>query len=148
MGEALIPSEVGDSYPERPHLVDLPCFVDTRGNLTAIEASREVPFLIRRVYYLHDVPGGASRGGHAHRELEQLIVAVSGSFDVILQRGMYVETFTLNRAHIGLYIPPMHWRELDNFSSGSVCLVLASQYYSEDDYMFDQSAFLKETRRE
>lgn len=112
----------------------LPKIEDPRGSLTVIEGGVNVPFEIQRVYYLYDVPGGAERGGHAHKELRQLIVAMSGSFDVILDDGINKKRFQLNRPYIGLYVCPMMWRELDNFSSGSVCMVLASNKYSEDDY--------------
>ena len=117
-------------------LIDLPVVHDQRGNLTFIEENRQVPFDIQRVYYLYDVPGGAERGGHAHRELEQFVVAMSGSFDVVLSdgRSSAKQRIHLNRSYYGLYIGPMMWREIDNFSSGSVCLVLASQYYRESDY--------------
>jgi len=94
-----------------------------------------VPFDIKRVYYLYDVPGGAERGGHAHKELQQLIVAMSGSFDVVLDDGIMKKRVHLNRSYQGLYLPRMIWRELDNFSSGSVCMVLASQKYNENDYI-------------
>jgi uncharacterized RmlC-like cupin family protein len=100
-----------------------------------------VPFEIKRVYYLYDVPGGAERGGHAHRELEQVIVAMSGSFDVVLDDGHASKRVHLNRSYYGLYVPRMIWRELDNFSSGSVCMVLASNRYSEDDYYRDYREF-------
>lgn len=119
---------------DRCRIVDLPRIMDPRGNLTFIEAGGHVPFDIRRVYYLYDVPGGASRGGHAHKELSQLMIAMSGSFDVILDDGLTSKRVHLNRSYYGLYICPMVWRELDNFSSGSVCLVLASNHYSESDY--------------
>jgi hypothetical protein len=119
---------------DRCRIVDLPRILDPRGSLTFIEAGGHVPFDIRRVYYLYDVPGGASRGGHAHKELSQLIIAMSGSFDVILDDGLTNKRVHLNRSYYGLYICPMVWRELDNFSSGSVCLVLASNLYSESDY--------------
>lgn len=122
-------------------VVDLPRITDPRGNLTAIEGGSEVPFDIARVYYLYDVPGGESRGGHAHRELEQLIVAASGSFDVVVDDGTETARFHLNRSYHGLYLPRLTWRELGNFSSGSVCLVLASQPYSEDDYYRDYGDF-------
>lgn len=124
-------------------MIDLPKILDARGNLTFIEASRHVPFEIRRVYYLYDVPGGATRGGHAHRNLEQFIIAAMGSFDVILDDGIKRQRFHLNRSYYGLYIPSMVWRELDNFSSGSVCLVLASEFYEEDDYIRDYETFGK-----
>ena len=115
-------------------VVNLPKIQDPRGNLTFIEGGNHVPFDIKRVYYLYDVPGGAERGGHAHKELSQLIVAMSGSFDVLLDDGTQKVKFHLNRSYNGLYVCPMIWRELDNFSSGSVCMVLASNYYDESDY--------------
>lgn len=115
-------------------IIDLPKITDSRGNLTFIEGNRHVPFDIRRVYYLYDVPGGAERGGHAHKALSQLIIAMSGSFDVILDEGREKKRFHLNRSYQGLYVCPMMWRELDNFSSGSVCMVLASNIYEESDY--------------
>jgi hypothetical protein len=125
------------------HMVDLPKINDPRGNLTFIEGGRHVPFDIRRVYYLYDVPGGAERGGHAHKELHQLIVAMSGSFDVILDDGTEKRRIHLNRSYNGLYVCPMIWRELDNFSSGSVCMVLASNHYDEADYFRDYQEFLQ-----
>lgn len=127
---------------ENCHIVDLPKISDPRGNLTFVEASRHIPFEIRRVYYLYDVPGGAERGGHAHKGLHQLIVAMSGSFDVILDDGKNKRRFHLNRSYYGLYVCPMIWRELDNFSSGSVCLVLASNLYDEDDYYRSYNDYL------
>ncbi len=127
-------------------IFDLPRIPDVRGNLTFIESCRHAPFEIKRVYYLYDVPGGAKRGGHAHGELEEFIVAMSGSFDVILDDGRQKKRFHLNRSYYGLYVCPMVWRELDNFSSGSVCLVLASAYYQEADYYRDYEAFLATVR--
>jgi hypothetical protein len=128
---------------ERCTIIDLPKITDPRGNLTFIEGNRHVPFDIRRVYYLYDVPGGAERGGHAHKGLHQLIVAMSGSFDVVLDDGRGRKRFHLNRSYYGLYVCPMIWRELDNFSSGSVCMVLASNLYDESDYYRDYDCFLK-----
>lgn len=125
-------------------MVDLPKINDPRGNLTFIEGGRHVPFEIRRVYYLYDVPGGAERGGHAHKDLHQLIVAMSGSFDVVLDDGYEKKRIHLNRSYNGLYVCPMIWRELDNFSSGSVCMVLASNHYDESDYYRDYQEFLKD----
>jgi len=128
-------------------IIELPKISDPRGNLTAIENGRHVPFDIRRVYYLYDVPGGESRGGHAHKQLEQLIIAVSGSFDVVLDDGYEQKRFFLNRSYYGLYVSRMVWRELKNFSSGSVCLVLASEPYDEADYYRDHAAFLEAVSR-
>lgn len=115
-------------------IVNLPKISDPRGNLTFLEGGNQIPFSIQRVYYLYDVPAGAERGGHAHKQLHQLIIPTSGSFDVRLDDGINKTIFNLNRPHLGLYICPMIWRELDNFSSGSVCLVLASSIYDEQDY--------------
>ena len=120
----------------------LPKIADPRGNLTFIEGGRHIPFDIRRVYYLYDVPGGAERGGHAHKQLHQLIVAMSGSFDVILDDGAERKRIHLNRSYAGLYVCPMIWRALDNFSSGSVCMVLASNDYAEEDYLRNYEEFL------
>ncbi|MEO8629049.1 MAG: FdtA/QdtA family cupin domain-containing protein [Betaproteobacteria bacterium] len=124
-------------------LIDLPKILDTRGNLTFIESGRHLPFQFKRVYYLYDVPGGSERGGHAHRELHQFLIAMSGSFDVVLDAGRGRQRFHLNRSYYGLYIPPMVWRELENFSSGSVALALVSEYYDEDEYLRDYDEFLK-----
>ncbi len=125
-------------------IIELPKISDRRGNLTFIESMRQVPFDIQRVYYLYDVPGGAERGGHAHKALHQLIIAMSGSFDVVLDDGQKRQRFHLNRSYYGLYICPMIWRELDNFSSGSVCMVLASNYFDESDYYRDYQTFLSD----
>jgi hypothetical protein len=115
-------------------IIQLPMIPDHRGNLTFIEGDRHIPFPIARVYYLYDVPGGASRAGHAHKQLAQLMIAASGSFDVHLDDGTRKETFSLNRSNKGLLVRSMVWREIDNFSSGAVCLVLASMPYDESDY--------------
>jgi dTDP-4-dehydrorhamnose 3,5-epimerase-like enzyme len=118
-------------------IIELPKITDVRGNLTFIEQNNHIPFDLKRVYYLYDVPGGETRGGHAHKQLQQFIVAAMGSFDVILDDGFEKKRFHLNRSYYGLYIPRMVWRELDNFSSGSVCLVLASELYEKEDYIYD-----------
>lgn len=127
-------------------IVELPRITDPRGNLTFVEAGRHIPFDIRRVYYLYDVPGGAERGGHAHKALHQLIIAISGSFDIHLDDGRERKTVHMNRSYYGLYICPMIWREIDNFSSGAVCMVLASEFYDESDYYRDYSTFTAAVR--
>lgn len=115
---------------------------DRKGNISVVENNEIVPFEVKRTYYLYDVPGGESRGGHAHKELSQLIVAASGSFSVTLDDGNVRRTFLLNRPYQGLYVVPGIWRTLDDFSSGAVCLVLASHKYDEDDYIRDYDEFL------
>lgn len=124
-------------------IIELSKITDPRGNLTAIEAERDIPFGIKRVYYLYDVPGGATRAGHGHKTLQQLIIAMSGSFDVVLDDGFGKERYHLNRSYFGLYVAPMIWREIDNFSSGSVCMVLASDHYDEGDYYRYYEDFMK-----
>jgi dTDP-4-dehydrorhamnose 3,5-epimerase-like enzyme len=128
---------------EKCKIIDLPKIHDPRGNLTFIEGGAHIPFPIQRVYYLYDVPGGSERGGHAHKALHQLIIAMSGSFDVLLDDGKEKRRYHLNRSYTGLYVCPMIWRELDNFSSGSVCMVLASNLYAEDDYYRDYAEFMR-----
>ena len=128
------------------HIIHLPKITDNRGNLTFIEGNRHIPFLIRRVYYLYDVPAGAIRGGHAHKKLEQFVIAASGSFTVVVDDGKRRRKFFLNRPHYGLYIPRMMWRELEDFSSGSICVVLASEEYEESDYYRSFKKFLKALR--
>ena len=124
-------------------IIDLPKINDPRGNLTFVEGGNQIPFDIQRVYYLYDVPGGAERGGHAHKGLHQPIIAMSGSFDVVLDDGANKKRVHLNRSYSGLYVCPMIWRELDNFSSGSVCMVLASNKYDEEDYYRDYAEFMR-----
>ncbi len=127
-------------------IIELPKIQDQRGNLTFVESSNHIPFDIKRVYYLYDVPGGSSRAAHGHKKLHQLMIAMSGSFDVTLDDGHQKKTFQLNRSYYGLYIPPMMWRDLDNFSSGAVCMVLASDFYSEEDYYRNYDDFIAAAR--
>jgi len=129
-------------------ILDLPKIDNPSGNLTFIEGQRHVPFDIKRVYYLYDVPGGAERGGHAHRELHQFIIAMSGSFAIELDDGYQKKQYHLNRSYYGLYICPMTWRVIDNFSSGSVCLVLASARYDEADYIRNYETFAGIARKD
>ena len=123
--------------------IDLPKVSDARGNLTFVEGNNHIPFDIKRVYYLYDVPGGADRGAHAHKGLHQFVICMSGSFDLVLDDGFENKRFHLNRSYNGIYVCPMMWRYLDNFSSGSVCMVLASAPYDEDDYIRDRGEFLQ-----
>jgi hypothetical protein len=125
------------------NMIDLPKIADPRGNLTFVEAPQHIPFDIKRVFYLYDVPGGAERAGHALRCCHQFLIAMSGSFDVIVYDGKENQRLHLNRSYYGLHLPPMIWREMDNFSSGSVCLVLASEVYDEGDYFRDYSEYLR-----
>jgi oxalate decarboxylase/phosphoglucose isomerase-like protein (cupin superfamily) len=122
--------------------IELPKIHDPRGNLTFIESGIHVPFEIKRVYYLYDVPGGATRAGHAHKKLQQVLVAIAGSFDVLLDDGKKRELHHLNRSYCGLYIYPLTWRVIDNFSSGAVCLSIVSAFYDESDYFRDYDKFL------
>lgn len=122
-------------------IIQLPKYLDVRGNLSVIEQNKEIPFGIKRSYWLYDVPGGESRGGHAYRTNEEFIVALSGSFDVILDDGMERKVFSLNRSYYGLYIPNGLWREIENFSTNSLALVMASEKYDADDYIRDYEEF-------
>ncbi|TFW71771.1 hypothetical protein C3Y98_06710 [Methylotenera oryzisoli] len=124
-------------------IIELPKIHEPRGNLSFVESNHHIPFAIERVYYVYDVPGGSDRGGHAHKGLHQLIIAMSGSFDITLDDGKDKKTFHLARSYYGLYVCPMIWREMDNFSSGSVLMVLASNKYSEDDYYRNYDDFMK-----
>lgn len=123
-------------------MIQLPKIVDPRGNLTPIEGGRHVPFAIKRLFYIYDVPTGESRGAHAHRSLHQFLICLSGSFDVSLDDGIGTEVVHLNRPWMGLYIPPMIWAAEINFDPGSVCLVLASDVYREEDYIRDYKDYL------
>ncbi len=127
-------------------LIDLPKIADPRGNLTVAEGGGLVPFNIKRAYWVYDVPGGESRGGHAHKKLKQFVIALSGSFDVTLDDGTKKQTYHLNHPYQGLLIDTGIWRTLDDFSSGAVCLVLASEHFEEDDYIYDYDEFLKYVR--
>lgn len=127
-------------------IIDLPKISEPRGNLTFIEGGHHIPFEIKRVYYLYDVPGGAERGAHGHRSLQQFIVAMSGSFDVVLDDGFDKKTIHMNRSYYGLYVAPMMWRDITNVSSGAVLMVLASEFYAESDYFRDYSQFLEAVR--
>lgn len=129
------------------NILQLPRIYNPAGNITAINNNKEIPFTVERIYYLFDVPGGESRGGHAHRNLQQLIVAASGSFDIILDDGHVKRTIHLSRPYSGLYMPAGIWRELDNFSSGSICLVLASEVFDEADYIRDYQTFTEYIKR-
>lgn len=127
-------------------IIELPKINDPRGNLTFVESNRHIPFEIKRVFYLYDVPGGETRAGHALKRCHQLLIANSGSFDVIVDDGKEKKLFQLNRSYYGLYIPPFVWREIENFSSNSICTVLASEFYNADDYYRDYEDFLEATR--
>jgi hypothetical protein len=132
---------------ENCNVIQLNKISDPRGNLTFVESNRHVPFEIKRVYYLYDVPGGAERGGHGHKALHQLIVAIAGSFDIHLDDGVSKKTIRMNKSYEGLYVCPMIWREIDNFSSGAVCLVLASDFYDEADYYRDYGNFVQDINK-
>lgn len=122
-------------------LIQLPKYLDTRGNLSFVEEFKHIPFKIERTYWIYDVPGGEARGGHAYKENQEFIIALSGSFDVILDDGQGKKTFSLNRSYYGLYIPQGIWREMDNFSTNSLALVLSSTSYNSEDYIYDYQQF-------
>jgi len=127
-----------------PHIINLPRIFDPRGNLTFIEEENHLPFKIQRVYWIYDVPGGEFRGSHAFRDTEEVIVALSGSFDIILNDGKKKYQFQLNRSYYGVHVPKMIWREMNNFSTNSIALVIASTRYNKGDYIRDFDLFLKE----
>ena len=129
-------------------IINLPIIEDPRGNLSFIEGETHIPFKIQRAYWIYDVPGGQIRGEHAFKKAKEFIVALSGSFDVVLSDGAEQKTFSLNRSYYGLYIPAMRWRSLENFSTNSLCLVLSSEHYSEDDYIRNFDIFLKSVKNE
>jgi len=124
-----------------PTLISLPKFLDSRGNLSFIEEEAHIPFKIRRVYWIYDVPGGEHRGGHAFRETQEIIIALSGSFDVVLHNGSEDLHFSLNRSYYGLFVPPMIWREMENFSTNSLALIISSTDFNESDYIRDFNHF-------
>ena len=122
-------------------IIQLPKFLDQRGNLSFLEGNKHIPFEIKRVFWIYDVPGGETRGGHAYRESQEFIIALSGSFDVLLNDGKNEQLFSLNRSYSGLYVPNMIWRHMENFSTNSMALVLSSTFYDENDYIFDYELF-------
>ncbi len=128
-------------------IISLPKIQDPRGNLSFIETGRSLPFVIQRTYWIYDVPGGEIRGGHAYRELQEFFIALSGSFDVVLDDGKECKTVSLNRSYFGLYVPSMIWRHLENFATNSVCLIIASQPYSKENYIRDYESYLEAIRR-
>jgi dTDP-4-dehydrorhamnose 3,5-epimerase-like enzyme len=126
-------------------ITQLPKILDERGNLSFLENDNQVPFSIQRAYWIYDVPGGEQRGGHAYKTLQEFIIALSGSFDVVLNDGKDQRTYTLNRSYMGLYIPKMVWRHLENFSTNALALIVADQPYSENDYIRDFNQFVQNT---
>lgn len=129
-------------------IINLPKILDRRGNLSIIEEFKNIPFKIERTYWIYDVPGGEARGGHAYKENQEFIVALSGSFDVILDDGTGKKTYHLNRSYYGLYVPKGIWREMNNFSTNSLALILASTPYNAEDYIYDYQSFLKLRKHE
>lgn len=128
-------------------IINLPKILDRRGNLTFIEGNNHIPFAIQRTYWIYDVPGGQTRGGHAYKQLEELIVALSGSFDVVLDDGFEKQTYSLNRSYVGLYVPKGMWRHIENFSTNALAMVLASDQYDENDYIRDYEEFKQYVRK-
>jgi dTDP-4-dehydrorhamnose 3,5-epimerase-like enzyme len=128
-------------------LIEFPKIPDRRGNLTFLEGGHHVPFSIKRTYWIHEVPGGVQRGGHAYHRLEEMFIALSGSFDVAIDDGRSSEVYQLNRSYLGLYVPPLVWRHLENFSTNAVCLILASRPYEQDDYIYSRPEFLAAASR-
>lgn len=126
---------------DKPEIIQLPKFLDQRGNLSFVEQMNQIPFVIRRVYWIYDVPGGEKRGGHAYFRNEEFVIALSGSFDIVLDTGLERHTYSLNRSYYGIYVPNGCWREMNNFSTNSLALVLASTDYDESDYEFDYERF-------
>lgn len=133
--------------PLQPYIINLPKIEDPRGNLSIIEEEKHIPFKIQRVYWIYDVPGGQVRGGHAFKEQQELIVALSGSFDILVDDGEVKQTFSLNRSYYGLYIPAGLWRQMQNFSTNSLAMVLSSTHYNADDYIYDFNEFIEFRRQ-
>lgn len=133
---------------DQVRLIDLPKILDNRGNLSFIEEEKHIPFKIKRVYWIYDVPGGEIRGSHAYKTLDEFIVALSGSFDVVLHDGFKEKKYSLNRSYYGLYVPRMLWRRLENFSTNSLCLILANDFYKENDYIRDFEDFKSKAANE
>ena len=131
----------------KPELVELPKFLDRRGNLSFIEEDTQLPFKVRRVYWIYDVPGGEKRGGHAFKKTQEMIVALSGSFEVLLHDGKQEYRFLLNRSYYGVLVPRMIWRTLENFSTNSLALILASTDYTPEEYIYDFEAFKQSVSR-
>ena len=131
----------------KTQIISLPKYDDPRGNLSFIEEENHIPFKIERTYWIYDVPGGQTRGGHAFKEQQELIVALSGSFDLVVDDGQVKQTFSLNRSYYGLYIPSGIWRQMQNFSTNSLALILSSTHYNESDYIYDYNDFLNMRRQ-
>lgn len=132
----------------KPLIINLPKIEDPRGNLSIIEEENQIPFKIERIYWIYDVPGGQVRGGHAFKEQQELIVSLSGSFDVVVDNGKWKQTFSLNRSYYGLYLPAGLWRQMQNFSTNSLALVLSSTHYNSGDYIYDYNEFLNFSRQD
>lgn len=132
----------------KPKIIQLPKISDPRGNLSFFENDNQLPFKIRRSYWIYDVPGGENRGGHAYKNTEEFIVALSGSFDVVLDNGIEKQKFTLNRSYYGLYVPKMYWREMENFSTNSLAMIVSSTDYNAEDYIRDYDEFLTKVKNE
>ncbi|MBR2058807.1 MAG: WxcM-like domain-containing protein [Fibrobacter sp.] len=135
------------NFEEKAQIIQLPKFLDERGNLSFLESGKHVPFEIRRTYWIYDVPGGCLRGSHAFRMEKEFIVALSGSFDVVVHDGVEEKRYSLSRSYYGLYLPPMHFRTLDNFSTNSLALVVSSADFSEEDYIRDFDEFIREVHK-
>lgn len=131
----------------KAQIIQLPKFLDERGNLSVLESGKHIPFKIRRSYWIYDVPGGCLRGSHAFRTQHEFIIALSGSFDAVIHDGVEKRRYSLSRSYYGLYLPPMHWRTLDNFSTNSLALVVSSAEFTEEDYIRDFDEFMREVKK-